>query len=70
MFSWDVALTSIIIAAAACYVAYSSYKTISGATNGCSGCCSACSHCNLGGGSHESIGDKMAQAIALARQQK
>ncbi len=70
MFSWDLTLTSLIVTAAACYVAYSSYKTVSGATNGCSGCCSACSHCNLTGSSQESIGDKMAQAIALAKQQK
>jgi hypothetical protein len=68
MFSWDVVLTSLIVTAAAVYVSYSSYKTISGATNGCSGCCSACSHCNLGGENHESIGDKMAQAIARAKQ--
>jgi hypothetical protein len=67
MFSWDMALTSLIVAAAACYVAYSSYKTIRGATNGCSGCCS---HCSLAGGNKETVGDRMAQAIALAKHQK
>jgi len=70
MVLWDFVLTSLIVTAAAVYVAYSSYKTVIGATNGCSGCCSACSHCSTAGKSQESIGDKMAQAIALAKQQK
>jgi len=70
MFSWDLALTSLIVTTAACYVAHSIYKTVSGATNGCAGCCSACSHCNITEKSNETIGNKMAQAIALAKQQK
>jgi len=65
MISWDMTLTTLIVTAAACYVAYSVYKTFKGAANGCSGCCS---HCHLSGTSKESIGDKMAQAIAAAKQ--
>ena len=69
MFSWDLFLTSLIIAAAAYYVALSSYKTLKGAASGrgCSGGCSGCSHCGIG---HNSIGDKMAKAIELSKQQK
>ncbi|MCD6582215.1 MAG: FeoB-associated Cys-rich membrane protein [Desulfuromusa sp.] len=66
MFSWDLTITSIIIAAAAYYVAHNIFKTIKGATNGCSGCCSACSQCGL---NQDSIGQKMALAIELSKQQ-
>ncbi len=69
MFSWDMVLTSLIVTAAAYYVAQSIYRTIKSAASGegCSGGCSSCSHCGIG---HESIGDKMAQAIELSKQQK
>jgi len=70
MFSWDLVLTSLVIAIAAGYVINNIYKTITNATSGCSGCCSACSHCGISGHNTESIGDKMAQAIAQAQQQK
>ena len=70
MFSWDLAITSLIIAIAAAYVVNNIYKTIIGATNGCSGCGSSCSSCAMGGQNAESIGDKMAQAIAQAKQHK
>ncbi len=45
MLNWDLTITSMIIIAAAYYVAQSAYKTIKGTSSGCSGCCSACSHC-------------------------
>ena len=70
MFSWDIAITTLVVAGAAAYVIQSIYKAISGAGHGCSGCCSACSRCAIGGNDSESIGDKMAQAIALAKQHK
>ncbi len=66
MFSWDFTITSIIVAAAAHYVAQSIYKTIKGAAQGCSRGCSSCSHCSLDQGG---IGQKMAQAIELSKQQ-
>lgn len=48
MFSWDLTITLMIIAAAAFYVAYSIYKTIKEAsTGGCGGGCSACSQCKF-----------------------
>lgn len=47
MFSWDLTITLIIIAAAAYYVAYSIYRTIKDAAKGCGGGCSACSHCKF-----------------------
>jgi len=48
MFSWDLTITLIIIAAAAFYVVLSIYKTIKEASvGGCSGGCSACAHCKF-----------------------
>ena len=70
MFSLDAAITTLVVAGAAAYVIQSIYRTISNAGHGCSGCCSACSQCSIGGNDAGSIGDKMAQAIALAKQQK
>lgn len=66
MFSWDLTITSIIVVAAAYYVAQSIIRTIKGATLGCSGGCSSCSH---GSSDPDSIGQKMAQAIELSKQQ-
>ncbi len=48
MFSWDLTITSMIIAAAAFYVVLSLYRTIKEASvGGCGGGCSACSHCKF-----------------------
>lgn len=44
--TWDLAITMIIIAAAAFYVILSSYKTIKAGFTGCSGGCSGCSQRN------------------------
>ena len=66
MFSWDLTITSIIVAAAAYYVAQSMFRTLKGVAQGCSGGCSACSHCNP---DQDNIGQKMAQAIELSKQQ-
>ncbi len=66
MFSWDLTITFIIVAAAAYYVALSFFKTIMGAVNGCSGGCSSCSHCRP---DQENIGDRMAQVIEQSKQQ-
>jgi len=70
MFSWDFTITAFTVALAAAYVAKSIYKTIHNSSSCCSGCCSSCSHCGISGGNTISIGDKMAQAIAAAKQQK
>ena len=66
MFSWDLTITLIIVAAAAYYVAQSMFRTIKGVAQGCTGGCSACSHCSL---NQDSIGLKMAQAIDRSKQQ-
>lgn len=47
MFSWDLTITLIIVAAAAYYVVYSIYRTITDAAKGCGGGCSACTHCKF-----------------------
>ncbi len=61
---WDIIITSLIVSAAAWYVAVNIHKTISNALHGRCGGCSACAQCQLAGNEEESIGDRMARAIA------